>query len=161
MPCSLLPVCCPETSKPSSRRLSQISLMRVIPLHASTTDHPDQEQDKGLHIALYLSQSYFFYEMDDPIQSNYVFLRKDEYDIDFEYVVSSRKMRDRRLIRSAGTQAHSLLKGTMISSGRLTRVSSPRVIGERSATVATGKHCSPRYSARGSMVRSTPLLRGL
>lgn len=62
--------------------------MRVILPKPSNSDHQDQEQGEELHISLYLSYSYYFYEMTDPIHINWVKLRKDEYDIDFECVIS-------------------------------------------------------------------------
>ena len=64
--------------------------MRVIPFQKSNLDQQDQDQDQdqaqeeGLHIALYLSYSFCFDEMTENLK-----LRKDEYNIDFEYATST------------------------------------------------------------------------
>lgn len=57
--------------------------MRVTPHNPSNLDHQDQDQGEGLHIKLYLSYSTYFYEMSETL--TFIKIRKDEYDINFEY----------------------------------------------------------------------------
>jgi hypothetical protein len=60
--------------------------MRVIPHESSNLAHLDHDQGEGLQIKLYLSYSYFFYEMANKhVDIDALRNRKDEYDIDFEY----------------------------------------------------------------------------
>jgi len=57
--------------------------MKIIPQDdRDDTSAPDEAG--ALQIYLYLSYSYFFYEMAERINK-----REDEYDVDFEYLPSS------------------------------------------------------------------------
>lgn len=60
--------------------------MRVIPHESPNLAHLEQDQGEGLQIKLYLSYSYFFYEMAARhVDIDTLRNRRDEYDIDFEY----------------------------------------------------------------------------
>ena len=60
--------------------------MRVIPHENPNLAHPDQDQGEALQIKLYLSYSYYFYEMASRhVDIDVLRNRKDEYNIDFEY----------------------------------------------------------------------------
>jgi hypothetical protein len=86
IPCSLLPLCTLKSEAEIPNAAAKI-LMRVILHKSSNLAHLDQDQEEeGLQIKLYLSNSYFFYEM-DPRHDNFEDLRSrsDEYDINFEY----------------------------------------------------------------------------
>jgi hypothetical protein len=83
--------CCLSILKSAAEILNEATkiLMRVIPHPSSNLAHLDQDldQDKGdgLQIKLYLSHSYFFYEMGN--RQGDLYGRKDEYDIDFAYAI--------------------------------------------------------------------------
>jgi hypothetical protein len=62
--------------------------MRDVPYKPSNLDDQDQVQDEGVHIKLYQSYSNYWYEMSDPLTLTN--LRKDEYDINFEYAIPTK-----------------------------------------------------------------------
>jgi hypothetical protein len=62
--------------------------MRDLPQKPLNQDDQDQEQEEVLRIEFCRSSSKYWYEMNDPLI--FTNLRKDEYDIDFEYAAPTK-----------------------------------------------------------------------